>query len=234
MKDDDPANVFGAVAEIDVEKAINAVDPAHPTVAEDADDPEHPVVLNLGTPVTYTYLLSNAGNGPIDGELDPRRRRHAGLTRRTTSRRRPCSVGGFNIGDLNRNNLLDVGEVWRYTSAGTPAGDGGWRSWGCTRTRSPPSAPTAAPARTTTDTDAASYLGQAGAIRVVKAINASHPPIRRATRTPMSPTGPILQVGSPIVWTYQVFNQSGVALDIVDLTRLRRLHADIRQRRHER
>ena len=45
VKDDDPANIFGAVTKINVEKAINAVDPLQPTPAEDADDPADPLRL---------------------------------------------------------------------------------------------------------------------------------------------------------------------------------------------
>ena len=71
--------------------------------------------------------------------------------------------------------------------------------------------------RTTSDTDAASYRGVDGAIRVEKAINAVHVTAPTRYEDADAPTGPILQVGSPIVWTYQVFNQSGAELDIVDL-----------------
>src|SRR5205823_126017 len=61
-------------------------------------------------------------------------------------------------------------------------------------------------------------LGQEGAVRIVKAINAAHITDPTRYEDANAPTGPILQVGSPIVWTYQVFNQSGGPLDIIDLT----------------
>jgi hypothetical protein len=68
-----------------------------------------------------------------------------------------------------------------------------------------------------TDSDAASYLGRPGAIRVEKALNAVHVTVPTRYEDADVPTGPVLQVGAPTVWTYQVFNQSGVKLDILDL-----------------
>ena len=57
VKDDDPANIFGVVTKINVEKAINAFDPLYPTPEEDADDPAEPLRLIVDTPVVWTYLL---------------------------------------------------------------------------------------------------------------------------------------------------------------------------------
>ena len=109
--DDDPANIFGTVARIDVEKAINAVDPRRPTIAEDADNALAPRVLNVGTALTFTYLLSNSGNGPltVNSVVDDN-----GTPGVTTDDFTPVAVlnVSFNVGDNNRNNLLDVGEVW--------------------------------------------------------------------------------------------------------------------------
>ena len=116
LRDDDLANIYGALARIDVEKAINPVDPANPSVAEDADNPAQPYVLNLGTPIVYSYLLRNTGNGALSvGTF----RDDAATPGNTADDFTPTAVlvSGFNIGDTDRDNLLDVGEVWRYTSA---------------------------------------------------------------------------------------------------------------------
>ena len=52
--DDDQAYYFGTTAGISIVKAINAVDPNHPTAQEDANDPDHPVILTDGTVPTFT------------------------------------------------------------------------------------------------------------------------------------------------------------------------------------
>ena len=195
VKDDDPANVFGAMAKIDIEKAINAVDPGNPTIAEDADDRNHPVVLNPGTPLTWTYLLSNAGNGPLTVNSI---RDDAGTPTVTTDDFTPTAVlaGGFNIGDANRNNLLDVGEVWRYTSVGTSVGGAAAQLGLHTNTVTAVGTDTRI-ALTASDSDAASYLGQAGVIRIEKAINADDATRPTVAEDADSAPGPTLLVGTP-------------------------------------
>ena len=213
--DDDPANIFGTVARIDVEKAINAANPRNPTVAEDADSAANPVKLNVGTSLTWTYLLSNSGNGPLTVTSI---RDDAATPGVTTDDFTPAPVlnAGFNVGDNDRDNLLDVGEVWSYTSVGTTA-FGSAAELGLHTNIVTAVGSDARTARTATDTDAASYLGQTGAIRIEKAVNAIHPDAPTRFEDADFPTGPYLQVGAPVVWTYQLFNQSGVALDIIDL-----------------
>ncbi|MDO9285445.1 MAG: hypothetical protein Q7U26_11145 [Aquabacterium sp.] len=215
VRDDDPANLFGAVVGIDLEKAINAVDPLHPTAAEDADQPLFPVMLNLGTAVTFTYLLSNTGNGAVtvNALTDD-----AGTPGTTSDDFSPAPVlsAGFNIGDLDHDKLLDVGEVWRFTSVGTSAG-GATAEAGLHTNTATATGTDGRTGRTATDVDTASYFGQAGAVRVEKAINAEHPSAPTRYEDADVATGPVLAVGTPTVWTYQVFNQSGIALDIVDL-----------------
>jgi archaellum component FlaG (FlaF/FlaG flagellin family) len=214
VRDDDPANLFGAVAKIDIEKAVNAVDPTRPTVAEDADDPTQPVRLVVGTPVAFTYLVANAGNSALAVSSI---RDDAGTPTVASDDFTPVAVlvAGFNAGDANRNDLLDVGEVWQYTSVGTAAG--GTALMGLHTNVASVTGTDTRTGRTATDSDSASYLGVTGAIRVEKAINAVHPTAPTRYEDADFATGPILQVGTPIVWTYQVFNQSGVALDLVDL-----------------
>ena len=116
---------------IHVEKAINAVDPLSPTVAEDADNPTGPA-LAPGTPVVWTYLvtaedeLGKPSDTPIEivslvddfgtpgvlgDDFNPL----------------PVLAGLFNVGDTNMNGLLDPqtltspGETWLYTSEGEVA-----------------------------------------------------------------------------------------------------------------
>src|SRR5262249_15123717 len=48
-------------ASIELVKAINALDPLHPTPAEDANDRNNPRPLPIGANVVWTYLLTNTG-----------------------------------------------------------------------------------------------------------------------------------------------------------------------------
>ncbi len=96
----DPSDHFGVVNQISVDKAVNAVDPWHPTVYEDANSAPGPVLIT-GSTVTWTYLVTNQGNTPVDlaglqddagnGQSGPRlQRRHvrsAGTPTRTV-----CSI----------------------------------------------------------------------------------------------------------------------------------------------
>ena len=60
-RDDDPASVFGWVVEVDVQKATNAADPRNPTPIEDGDTAPGQILL-VGTPLVWTYLVTNTGN----------------------------------------------------------------------------------------------------------------------------------------------------------------------------
>ena len=123
LVDTDSASYFGtdaSSARIRVEKAINAVDPLNPTRAEDADAPSGPV-FSVGTGVTWTYLVSNEGNVAlkdirvVDDHVTP-------ADDSDNFDARGVLEGGFRLGDINQNNILDIGEVWLYTSKGTAAG----------------------------------------------------------------------------------------------------------------
>jgi hypothetical protein len=59
--DDDQANYFGTSAGISIVKSINAIDPNHPTVQEDANDPLRPVTLQNGSVPTFTFQVTNLG-----------------------------------------------------------------------------------------------------------------------------------------------------------------------------
>src|SRR5262249_6747113 len=63
VKDEDPANIFGAVAQADairIQKAINAVNPLAPTTLEDGDTAPGQSLL-VGTNLVFTYLVTNTG-----------------------------------------------------------------------------------------------------------------------------------------------------------------------------
>lgn len=87
-------------AGIDIEKATNGVD---------ADNPNGPEIPVGGT-VTWTYEVRNTGNVLLsdivvtdsDNDVDP------------------VAVldGGFNVGDLDDDGILDFDEVWQYQATG--------------------------------------------------------------------------------------------------------------------
>ncbi|HTH07847.1 MAG TPA: hypothetical protein VL916_18340, partial [Ilumatobacteraceae bacterium] len=107
--DDDPAHVYGAVVGIDVEKAINAVDPWHPNGLEDADT-SGPQLL-AGNAIVWTYLVRNTGNTPISVSLVD----DNGTPGNAADDFAPTFVGG----DTNGNGLLDPDEVWLYSYSST-------------------------------------------------------------------------------------------------------------------
>ena len=63
-----------------------------------------------GETISYTLAVTNQGNAAIAGVVvsDP-----------FTTNEAPVLVGGFNAGDTDQDNLLDVGETWQYTASHT-------------------------------------------------------------------------------------------------------------------
>jgi hypothetical protein len=120
--DTDPSYILGNAPTLFVQKAINAADPMHPTPIELAQSaPGRP--LPVGTSVVWTYKVYNEGDGPIQVTS---LRDDAGTAANTADDFSPTPVlqagTNFNIGDTNRDNLLDTNEVWLYSSQGAGAG----------------------------------------------------------------------------------------------------------------
>ena len=63
-----------------------------------------------GETISYTLAVTNQGNAAIAGVVvdDP-----------FTTNEAPVLSGGFNAGDTDQDNLLDVGETWQYTASHT-------------------------------------------------------------------------------------------------------------------
>jgi hypothetical protein len=100
VMDTDPANHFGVVRGIDIEKHVNG---------QDADSPTGPVLM-VGSTATFTYFVTNTGNVPISNVVvvDDN-----GTPGNTADDFNPMFTGG----DTNSDNLLDVTETWTYTAS---------------------------------------------------------------------------------------------------------------------
>lgn len=173
---------------IDIEKSTNN---------EDADGPTGPFVPS-GSTVAFEYVVSNTGNVPLANVsvLDDN-----GTPQDTSDdfQPEPVLVDGFNVGDVNRDGLLDLDEVWRYTATGTAA-TGQYRNDATVTAEDPLGT-------VVSDTDASHHFASAPAIDIEKATNGEDAD---------AVTGPLIAAGGTVVWSYVVTNTGNV-----DLTNVR-------------
>jgi Ca2+-binding RTX toxin-like protein len=195
----DAATYFGTPARIVVGKAVNAVNPASPTAAEDANDPRTPLLVQSGNPVVFTYLVTNLGsvaltnvaviddNGTPDDVADD-------------------FQAALVSGDRNGNGRLDRTETWLFQSPARVAAPGLHTNVG--------RATGVAGGITFVDDDPASHFGWLATLRVQKATNAADPanpsPVEDGNVAP----GQVLGVDSAAVWTYRVSNDGNVPLTV--------------------
>ena len=173
---------------IRIEKAINAAN-----ITDDADLAPG-LSLLVGTPITFTYQVFNDGATPI---LITSIRDDHGIEI-DFEPAEVLATDGLNIGDLDNNGLLDPGEVWLYTSAGTPA-DGYKAAQGPYTNLVTVTG--LADGVNVTDDDPANYFGYEEDVDVVKvrlekAINAANPAQPTAYEDADFADGPILKIGS--------------------------------------
>jgi hypothetical protein len=213
----DPAYYFGTDTILNVQKAVNAVNPLSPTTAEDANDPNNPLQLAVGTNVVWTYLLTNPGLVPltISSLTDD-----AGTPTLPNDDFRPAPVlqsgTAYNIGDTNKNGVLDPGEKWLYTSAGVRSYQVQPGAYGNTLTVM---ATGTTNGKAVTAKDPAYIFGTTGALTIHKAINAVDPLHPTATEDANDPNNPrLLAIGTNVVWTYLVTNSGTVSMTIRTLT----------------
>ena len=127
--DSDPTYLLGNAPSLFVLKAINAADPMHPTPAELAQSAPGRA-LPVGTAVVWTYKVYNMGDGPIQVTF---LRDDAGTPSDPHDDFSPTAVLqvglSFNIGDTDRDGLLDTNEAWLYSSRGSGSGTATVPDW---------------------------------------------------------------------------------------------------------
>ena len=201
--DDDPASVYGWFVEVDLQKATNAVDRRHPTVEEDADAAPGLIVI-AGTPVVWTYLVTNTGNIAVTVAL----RDDAGSAVATDDFT-PLLVDG----DANGNGKLDPGETWLYTSAGvvTYVSKAGQYVNVATLTATGPDG------TPTTQRERSHHFGATTPLELVKSVNPVDPFTPTSYEDADFAPGVILPTGSLITWSYVLRNGGTQPLAVVGI-----------------
>jgi len=93
VRSDEADQYFGVQPGIRIVKTTNGHD----------NDPDYK--LPAGSPVTWTYTVTNTGNVALAGVQ--------------VTDNRPGVTPVYQSGDANRNGQLDLAEIWIYTAAGT-------------------------------------------------------------------------------------------------------------------
>ena len=165
--DTDPSHYFGSQPAIDIEKATNG---------EDADQDENRVTLNVGSTVTWTYVVTNTGNEDITNVVvsDDVLGAITNLVSQTN-------------GDTD--NVLEPGEVWTYQATGT-ATAGQYRNVGTVNGTSNGS--------NVSDEDPSNYFGIQPQIQIEKDTNGFD--------ADLSADAPRINAGNGVTWTYVVTN----------------------------
>ena len=163
---------------INIEKATNGVD-ADSTGASDV-----PVVVS-GSNVTWTYVVTNTGQTPIDNVavIDD-----AGTPGDTTDDFVPTFTGGDTDGD----GMLDLTETWTYTASDT-AIEGPYNNKATVTGLSTTGIDVM-------DMDESNYVGIAPQIDIEKLTNGNQADNLGDADVP------VLQVGDVVTWTYIVTN----------------------------
>jgi uncharacterized repeat protein (TIGR01451 family) len=189
-----------------IQKDVNAVDPLHPTAAEDSNDPSNPRQLVIGTPVVWTYLVTNPGSVPLT------------ITSITDDAGTPGVLGDnfrpkYVSGDTNNNDLLDPGETWLFTSSGVVSYNAQAGLYGNTITVTG----TGTNGQPVTTTAMNWHLGTEPSLFILKAINAANPMMPTPAELAQAAPGRLLPVGTPVVWTYQVYDEAVAPVKVTSI-----------------
>ena len=186
VEDDDPANYFGVAASIDVEKTTNNVQ---------ADTGNGPLI-SAPDPVTWAFTVENTGNVDLAGVVVS--------DTRLASSSITCAGSGTNI-----IPLLEPGAVNAVICTATAPAVGGQHNNSAGATGNPVDddgndLPGVGNPR---DADPSAYYGVVSAISIEKDTNGDDAD---------TGTGPLVEVGDPVTWTYVVSNDGTVPL--IDVT----------------
>ena len=165
------------------------IDIEKPTNDQDADAPTGPVVA-VGAPITWKYIVTNTGDVALSNVTvtDDKLADDAAAI--------DCGAGNnviasLAVGQTKTCTANGTAVAGQYTNTGSVIGTPPGKG-------SPP-----------TDTDPSNYFGAAPGIDIEKLTNGENAD---------NPTGPGVQVGEPITWTYEVTNTGNVTLTGVTVT----------------
>lgn len=103
VSDDDASNYFGLNPHLALDKKTNGVD--------------HGLNVFAGTAVNWTYDVLNDGNVGLTHIVVRDNNGTPGIASDDFNAA-PLLSGAFNSGDVNTNNVLDVGETWHFRTSG--------------------------------------------------------------------------------------------------------------------
>jgi hypothetical protein len=163
-------------------------------------------MVAVGSNVTWTYLLTNPGSTPltISSFKDD-----AGTPGNSADDFSPKFVSG----DTNNNKKLDPGETWLYTSAGVVS----YQAQGGLYVNTATATATGSTGTTVTASDLNYHFGTTPGIFVLKAINAVNPMMPTPAELSQAAPGVSLPVGTPVVWTYQVYDQGDSPVQVTSI-----------------
>jgi len=160
--------------------------------------------LIVGSPVTWTYDVTNNGDVGIQG-ASVTVSDDAGTPGVPGDDIAPdalLDIDGYNTGDTNQNNVLDVGETWHYTASGTVTA-GEYENTATVDGTAFDDVGNTAPV---TDNETDCYSGSEPSIDIVKETNGT------------DNLCPVLAVGDTVTWTYDVTNNSAFGITDVVVT----------------
>lgn len=189
VNDDEDDCYYGATPSIGIVKLTN-----------ETDGECHNILV--GQTVTWTYNVTNTSDADIPiGAITIT---DDNGTSGTGDDFHPTAVmsGAYNIGDTNFNDLLDIGETWKYTwSAAAVAGE--YENNATVNGTAEDSFHNTAPV---TNSDDDCYFGANPDIDIVKLTNGT------------DDLCPVLSVGDAVTWTYNVTNSGNVSLTNIVIT----------------
>ena len=198
--------------EVDVEGAINAADRLAPTVNEDADDtPGRRVAADSAQ--SFSYLVTNPG---MIGLTDVVVVDDNGTTNPADDwTAEPVLRGGTNLGDNDRDGVLDPGETWAFVAPASA--DVSPAAGAAVHTATVSAAPSSVGDHRVTDTDPTAYVAVAPAtVDIEMATIPANPATPTAAEDADLSPGMTVLAGTEIWWSYLVTTEdAGGLTDVV-------------------